>query len=48
MLFAVTFATQDIMPMPRAAQFHRIRKQAQRPVDKAVPGVWKNERHRLA
>lgn len=34
--------------MPRAAQFHRIRKQAQLPLDKAVPGVWKHEKHRLA
>lgn len=26
--YAVTFATQDIMRMPRAARFHRIKKQA--------------------
>lgn len=34
--------------MPQAAQFHRIRMQAQFPLDKAVPGVWKYEKHRLA
>lgn len=34
--------------MPQAAQFHRIRKQAQLPLDKAVPGVRKYENHRLA
>lgn len=34
--------------MLQAAQFHRIRKQAQLPLDKAVPDVWKYEKHRLA
>lgn len=34
--------------MPQAVQFHRIRKQAQLPMDKSVPGVLKWEKNRLA